>query len=149
MSQMIVFILNWKQERFRLNMGTDKELIKVKWLESKVLKRVTGESVLRSLLLLIYINYQDRETSCRIAKCTDDLQLKQSSKWKAKELNYNSPWKMVYILNGKQNLRMINIKYKAFPVFPYKSTSSLLVNTIIQTSGNPSEPVQIIEKLRE
>lgn len=102
MSQMIVFILNRKQEGFRLNMGTDKELIKVKWLESKVLKRVTGESVLRSLLLLIYINYQDWETSCRIAKCTDDLQLKWSRKWKAKELNDNSPWIMVYIWNGKQ-----------------------------------------------
>lgn len=120
MSQMIVFILNRKQERFRLNMGTDKELIKVKWLESKVLKRVTGESVLRSLLLLIYINYQDRETSCRISKCTDDLQLKWSSKWKAKELNDNSPWKMVYIWNGKQNLRMKNTTYKAFLLFHYK-----------------------------
>lgn len=141
MSQMVVFILNWKQERFRLNMGTDKELIKVKWLESKVLKRVTGESVLRSLLLLIYINYQDREPSCRIAKYTDDLHLKWSSKWKAKELNDNSPWKMVSILNAKQNFRIINITYKALFVFPYKSTRIPLVNTNIQSSGNLSEPI--------
>jgi len=138
---MIIFILNWKQERFRLNMGTDKELIKVKWLESKVLKRVTGESVLRSLLLLIYINYQDRETSCRIAKCTDDLQLKWSTKWKAKELNDNSLWKMVYILKSKQNLRTMNITYRTFFGFPYKTVRSLLVNTILQTSQNLSEPV--------
>lgn len=48
---------------------------------------------------------------------------------------------MAAILNGKQNLRMINITYKAFFVFSYKSTRSLLVNTNIQSSGNLSEPV--------
>lgn len=43
-----------------------------------------------------------------------------------KQKNDYSPWKMAAILNGKQNLRMINITYKAFFVFSYKSTRSLL-----------------------